>query len=280
MNTILDLKNESYSLVNSINTKRKNIYYNITTSGYFLCNDSYVVERYNLNELLLVVTLEGTGYLEYRGKNYKLTSGQGFIIDCNEYQKYYSDKNNLWEFIWIHFTGSHSLEYYNEIFSKYGPIFIDNNNYIKNKILEMHHLIKEKNINTDILSSKIIIDIFTKLLILNHEEKYLQIPDIVYIAKNYIDINYSKKIYLEDICTLIGISKSYLIRQFKNYTSFSPYEYLLNIRQKEAKSLLIHTNKSISEIAILVGFDSPSHFAKYFKKTENITPLKYRQHWR
>lgn len=280
MNTILDLRNGSYSFVNSINTKQENMYYNIKTCGYFLCNDSYGIERHELNELLLLVTLKGTGYLEYRGQSYTLTAKKGFIIDCNEHQNYYSDKNNLWEFVWIHFTGSHSREYYNEVFLKYGPIFIDNNNYVKNKILDIHHLIKEKNINTDIHSSKIVIDIFTKLLITNHEEKYLQIPEVVYKAKNYIDMNYSQKVYLEDICKLIGISKSYLIRQFKNYTAFSPYEYLLNIRLKEAKSLLIHTNKPISEIAILVGFDSPSHFVKYFKKAENITPLKYRQHWR
>ena len=73
------------------------------------------------------------------------------------------------------------------------------------------------------------------------------------------------------------MSKYHLSRIFKKYTGFSPYEYLLNERLTQGKTLLQNTRLSVEEIAQRVGFNSASHFIRMFRKYEGLTPLQFRK---
>ena len=48
------------------------------------------------------------------------------------------------------------------------------------------------------------------------------------------------------------------------------------VRCGKAKELLVHTDRSISEVGETVGFVSSSHFSHVFRKTEGCTPSEYR----
>jgi len=50
------------------------------------------------------------------------------------------------------------------------------------------------------------------------------------------------------------------------------HEYLLN----ETKKYLLGTSNSIAEISYLFGFNDPSHFSKFFKKMEGLSPKSFR----
>ncbi|HBN38990.1 MAG TPA: AraC family transcriptional regulator, partial [Ruminococcaceae bacterium] len=65
-------------------------------------------------------------------------------------------------------------------------------------------------------------------------------------------------------------------RQFKKQTGTSPYDYLLGIRLTKAKELLKNTSLPISEISYQTGFANDSSFIYFFKKHEEISPLKFR----
>jgi AraC-like DNA-binding protein len=54
-----------------------------------------------------------------------------------------------------------------------------------------------------------------------------------------------------------------------------PGEFIRDIRMKRAAQLLDQNKISISEIAYMVGFDSPNYFSKVFKKYYNISPTDY-----
>lgn len=45
----------------------------------------------------------------------------------------------------------------------------------------------------------------------------------------------------------------------------------------EAKRYILHTDKTVFEIADLLSFSDSSHFVKFFKKNEGITPVQFRQ---
>ena len=53
-------------------------------------------------------------------------------------------------------------------------------------------------------------------------------------------------------------------------------QYLMSLRMKHARELLISTNKSAAQIAAECGFSSPIYFTQYFKKQFSVTPLSYR----
>jgi AraC-like DNA-binding protein len=65
-------------------------------------------------------------------------------------------------------------------------------------------------------------------------------------------------------------------RRMEKHTGTSLSNFCYEIRLQKSRSLLAG-NFSVSEISELMGFSSPSHFSREFKKTYGITPSKYKQ---
>lgn len=95
--------------------------------------------------------------------------------------------------------------------------------------------------------------------------------------EQYISTHYKEEISLEDLSNLTYLNKYYLVHSFKEYTGFSPINYLINVRISESKHLLSTTDYPISKIAMQVGFSSHSYFCQIFKKETGYSPLQYRK---
>ena len=93
---------------------------------------------------------------------------------------------------------------------------------------------------------------------------------------DYIENHLSEQITLDDLTELVHFDKSYLITRFKIMWGVPPMQYVNLLRLERAKVMLTMTEKSITEIAGLVGFQSIHYFSRYFKAKENITPNEYR----
>jgi AraC-like DNA-binding protein len=63
----------------------------------------------------------------------------------------------------------------------------------------------------------------------------------------------------------------------KNYTGFSPLNYLINIRISEAIRLLKKNETSLTDIAYETGFYSSQHFSTTFKKLTGYSPRQFRK---
>ena len=73
-----------------------------------------------------------------------------------------------------------------------------------------------------------------------------------------------------------ALSPSQLTTRFKQLTGLPPYTFLLACRVRTAQTLLLDTNKSVTEIAQELGFSSSQHFAMQFKLELGITPSDLR----
>jgi len=283
MKAILSLRQGSWSEEHTASLSARSMFYYVQSAGHFLCNPAYVTEREDYNTMLLVYTLDGKGYLKYRGEKYCLEKGEGFLIDCTECHYYASDAQDLWEFKWIHFNGCESKSYFERIYGNSGPVFrLFPDSIIPKNVADIHKMIREGNEKIDIIGSCLIVEILTELLLKSsHEGQELsEIPSSVKEAIAKMENSFNQDIDLDTLAQNVGVSKYHLSRLFKKHTGYSPYEYLLNYRLSQAKSLLKSTDLSICEIARWVGFDSPSYFINLFRKHEGITPLKFRKYWR
>lgn len=96
-------------------------------------------------------------------------------------------------------------------------------------------------------------------------------------AKQYIAENYSdRELSLQSVAGYCAITPNYLSNIFKQYTDMNFSEYLSQIRIKKAEELLLVTDKTIYEIAELVGYDNSAYFCTVFKKMVGYTPSFYR----
>ncbi len=95
---------------------------------------------------------------------------------------------------------------------------------------------------------------------------------------DYIHQNFPYDISLAEISGAADISQRECLRCFQRLLQISPVQYLLKYRVMQgAEMLLEHPTSSISEIAARCGFDSPSNFAKIFKRFFTCTPREYRK---
>ena len=65
--------------------------------------------------------------------------------------------------------------------------------------------------------------------------------------------------------------------RLKGHTRLTVNGYLTALRIEKAKELLKATDKSVAEVARLVGFNDYNYFIRVFKKTVGTTPLSYKK---
>ncbi len=74
-----------------------------------------------------------------------------------------------------------------------------------------------------------------------------------------------------------GFSTGHFVRLFKQYTGYTPHQYLQRIKMQKAAKLLVETSTSVKEIALLLGIDNPLYFSNAFRRFYGISPREYRK---
>lgn len=82
---------------------------------------------------------------------------------------------------------------------------------------------------------------------------------------------------IEQIANGMEVSQRYLSDTLKRETGKTSTEHLQLYLIDEAKNILLNPDKSISEVAYLLGFEYPQYFSRVFKKREGMSPTKYRE---
>lgn len=98
--------------------------------------------------------------------------------------------------------------------------------------------------------------------------------------RRYIDQHFKEALTLEQLALEAHMNKYYLSHAFKEEYGISPINYMISRRTEESKFLLAETDLSMSQIAQLLGFSSPSYFSQTFRRSQGISPMEYRQRTR
>jgi len=89
--------------------------------------------------------------------------------------------------------------------------------------------------------------------------------------------NLSHQWTVEEMAALVGLGTTLFNEKVKNYSGFSPINYLINIRISEAIKMLKRPEISLTDIALDTGFYSSQHFSTTFKKLTGYTPSEFRK---
>jgi YesN/AraC family two-component response regulator len=74
----------------------------------------------------------------------------------------------------------------------------------------------------------------------------------------------------------LGMSRVQIYRKLKALLGFSVNDYIINVRLKKAKHMLLNSDKSIAEISSEVGFSSPTYFSTAFRSKLNVSPKDFK----
>jgi len=95
-------------------------------------------------------------------------------------------------------------------------------------------------------------------------------------VKEYISNHYAEDLRLEDLSALVGMAPSAFSRFFKQHTTRTLSDYIIDVRLGNAARLLVDTTTSISEICYACGFNNLSNFNRIFKARRGYTPRDFR----
>ena len=102
--------------------------------------------------------------------------------------------------------------------------------------------------------------------------------DTVHKMITYLEENYKHPILLNDMAEYVGLSKEYMCSLFKSAMHQTIIHYLLEMRIAQARIFLIqYPEKTVKEISMMCGFESPSYFGSQFKRITSTTPENYRR---
>lgn len=96
-------------------------------------------------------------------------------------------------------------------------------------------------------------------------------------VKLYIANNFMNELNMQAIADEFYVTKEHLMRTFKKETGSTVNELIKKSRLDEAEELLSHSRLTVTDIAIMTGFNSVQYFSTVFKEFHNMTPTEYQK---
>lgn len=84
--------------------------------------------------------------------------------------------------------------------------------------------------------------------------------------------SYAEELRVPDLAAMVGLSPRQLERRFQEELGRTPKRFIMEVRVGAAEHMLRHTELPIAQIALDVGFQTPSHFAETFKALTGQPP--------
>lgn len=230
----------------------------------------------------LLYIASGKAHFYFNGVEEIVTAGNMVLYRPKEEQRYYYYGVDHTEVYWVHFTGNNVTN----ILRNYG--FPE-----KSHVIHTGTSLEYKRIFLQLIQElklckpyyeKILIYYLDYLFIMisrlqdrKPREKSILLMDEMDQAVTYFHSNYNLPISIDEYSKKHGMSVSWFIRNFKDYTGITPAQYILSLRISNAQSLLESTNYNVKEIASIVGYDNPLYFSRIFKKNCGVSPKEFRK---
>lgn len=104
--------------------------------------------------------------------------------------------------------------------------------------------------------------------------------DQVREAQTYIEKNYQDKITVDQLASMLAISRRAFERRFKKATSNTVNEYIQRVKMEAAKMSLETSRENVNEVMYKVGYNDTKAFRTTFKRITGLSPLEYRNKYR
>jgi AraC-like DNA-binding protein len=255
----------------------------ITDIGFYPKARFHYRERLNGSEQnILICCVEGKGEITIQKVKYVLNSGEFVVIPAKVDHKYVSDENNPWSIYWVHFKGSIGHSIIDLVNKKMlGPkgVLHDVENIVK--LFEEIYSQLENGYSSDNLTySNMCFWHFITSCIYKNQRDSAHIghqKDSIDKAIEFLKINSTKSLSLQDIANQVNLSPSHLSFLFRNKTGFSPIEYFNHLKMQKACQHLLFTENRIKEISFELGINDQYYFSRLFKKVMGVSPEEYRK---
>lgn len=255
----------------------------ITDIGYYPRAKHHFREREKgCEQFIFIYCAEGRGRYNLKDTNYKVDTGEFFILPKNIKHKYAANEDKPWSIYWVHFKGKLAKSFFNKFYAKNKnkPVFIE---YLDERIGMFYEIFDNLEMGyskNNILYANICFYRFlASFLFPNqfYQVRKEKVADTIDDSIYYMKENLNRDIALGELAEYANLSKSHYSRLFKEKTGWSPIAYFNHLKIKKACQILDTSDKRINQISYQLGFNDPYYFSRLFKKIMGVSPRYYRR---
>ena len=245
------------------------------------------------NDIELIMVLKGTLDIEVRGEKYHLRKEDVFLINTNQLHRLSSNTvENVNNSIILIFQ--FDPDYYQAYYPKFSDIIFHCNTALIQRTPKTYDTLRRLLVKLMWLSLnktetfqldglqisleliEFLITNFVKSISIQNTSQDQMQQRLIRIIE-YINKNYNKKITLPQVANNEFMSAHYLSRFFKTHTGIGFNKYINQFRVNKSLNELLHTSKTILEIALDHGFSNSKSYAKHFKEHYGTSPSEFRK---
>ena len=236
-----------------------------------------------LSEYQLLYITKGEGLFSSeatgRGRDIRICAGDMFLLFPGVWHTYKPLEESGWKEHWVGFTAEFMDKLVrNGFFSKEKPVLKVG---IHSEITDLYTKAIDIASSQESGFQQALYGIVSHILSLtyyydkNHPYIESDISDRINSAKIIISDKFVT-ITPKDVAEAVCMSYSNFRKIFKEYTGFSPAQYIQDVKINKAKELLTNTGMTVKEIALTLGYENNDYFFTAFRKKEACTPQDYR----
>ncbi|PAD73235.1 AraC family transcriptional regulator [Paenibacillus campinasensis] len=225
-------------------------------------------------------TVEGEGEFRFSGEEVTLSKGRGILLMPFTAHSYYCTGDGDWSTLYMTFGGA-SADSILHALGISSAVYTETEEFPFSELIWRMMDLMGKGAEFSRLDASE--ELYRFLIMLKKYGKtqsqhslshyYERIRPVV----EWLERMYADNIGLQEMAREAGMSSQHLSHLFRQTFHMSPYAFLIQLRIREAKKLLVASpDITLKEVAQRVGFQDVSHFVATFKRIEHITPNRYR----
>ena len=248
---------------------------NVIRTGYRE-HQNHVIRNDGFAAYQIAICTGGEGRFVFHGDKHAIKENNIFMLSPRIRHEYYPVSKN-WQIYFFVFSGEsvdNIFKYFR--FEEMGVFDSTSEKYKVNelcrKLSETDDIYLQSLYLYELLGVTSRLKKLTSSTLSSDNEHFKKIAPVT----EYIKKNYKNTLSLEELSDVIGVSKSYLCRLFKEAYGVTPIKYLQNHRINKSKQFLISTDMKLKSICDEIGINDISYFCMIFKEHEGMTPEEFR----
>jgi AraC family transcriptional regulator of arabinose operon len=226
-------------------------------------------------------TISGEGEISFNGQSVSLPAHQGILLLPHVPHRYHI-KDDSWATCYLTFDGPQVKQMMTTLGLYFSSIYVWSAISEFDILLEtLLHKITHQHDATGLDHS---IDLYRFMVLLKKHGGFDKSPSLHILAERMspllrlLEQEYSNpNLETAQMADLLNISVRHLNSLFQKTFGYTPYQYLITLRIQKAKELLLNNRAlTVQHISNQVGFRDPSHFIATFRKSQKLTPEKFR----
>jgi AraC-like DNA-binding protein len=235
-----------------------------------------VTTRRVLNEFQILYITSGSG--SFRSEtipSVPIRTGDVFFLFPNVWHAYSPDFDTGWDEHWIGFNGRYPQTLLKEGFlSPDNPVVhVGAQQRLVALMSDIMDIARAERPGFQLRLGAAVMQILAEVLTAAYQsEQETGVDLLIKKAKYFMEEHIYGVLPVGEMLSELGVSASTLARAFHNYTGLSQHQYFLQMKISKAKVLLEEKDKSIKEVALLLGFEDQYYFSRFFRNRTGMSP--------